>query len=46
GEYIAPKRIENIYIQSMYISQAFVYGNSYKSHTVAIIVPDCDVLFT
>ncbi|CAF0999009.1 unnamed protein product [Rotaria sordida] len=43
GEYIAPERIENIYIQSKYIAQAFVYGNSYKSSTVAIIVPDHDV---
>ncbi|CAF1078128.1 unnamed protein product [Rotaria sp. Silwood1] len=40
GEYVAPERIENIYIQSRYIAQAFVYGNSYKSRTVAIIVPD------
>ena len=30
GEYIAPERIENIYIQSKYIAQVFVYGNSYK----------------
>ncbi|UJR17526.1 hypothetical protein I4U23_004421 [Adineta vaga] len=44
GEYIAPERIENIYIQSRYITQAFVFGNSYKNNTVAIIVPDPEVL--
>jgi long-chain acyl-CoA synthetase len=30
GEYVAPERIENIYIQSKYIAQVFVYGNGYK----------------
>ncbi len=30
GEYVAPEKIENIYIQSKYIAQAFVYGNGYK----------------
>ncbi|UJR31657.1 hypothetical protein I4U23_019138 [Adineta vaga] len=44
GEYIAPERIENIHVQSQYVAQVFVYGNGYKSFTVAIIVPDADVL--
>ncbi|CAF4457843.1 unnamed protein product [Rotaria sp. Silwood2] len=44
GEYIAPERIEIIYVQSKYVAQAFVYGNSYKSRTIVIIVPDSDVL--
>jgi long-subunit acyl-CoA synthetase (AMP-forming) len=30
GEYVAPERIENIYIQSKYVAQVFVYGNAYK----------------
>jgi len=30
GEYVAPERIENIYIHSKYIAQVFVYGNGYK----------------
>lgn len=30
GEYIAPEKIENIYIQSPYVSQVFVYGESLK----------------
>lgn len=44
GEYVAPERIENIYIQSKYIGQVFVYGNGFKSYTVAVIVPDGEVL--
>jgi len=44
GEYVAPERIENIYVQSKYVAQVFVYGNGYKSYTVAIIVPDAEVL--
>ena len=44
GEYVAPERIENIYIQSKYIAQVYVYGNGYKSYTIAIIVPDGDEL--
>jgi len=44
GEYVAPERIENIYIHSRYVAQVFVYGNGYKSYTVGIIVPDADIL--
>ncbi|CAF1508780.1 unnamed protein product [Adineta ricciae] len=44
GEYVAPERIENIYVQSQYVAQVFVYGNGYKSFTVAVLVPDADVL--
>jgi len=40
GEYIAAEKIENIISQSRFIAQAFVYGDSYKSYLVAIIVPD------
>jgi len=44
GEYVAPERIENIYIHSKYVAQVFVYGNGFKSYTVAIIVPDAEIL--
>ena len=30
GEYIAPDKIENIYIKSPYVAQAFVHGYSLK----------------
>lgn len=42
GEYIAAEKIENIYIGSPFIAQAFVYGDSLQSCLVAIIVPDVD----
>ena len=28
GEYIAPEKLENIYVLSKYIAQSFVYGDS------------------
>lgn len=40
GEYIAPEKIENIYVRSKYVAQAFVYGNSLKSTLVGVIVPE------
>ncbi|KAG7324463.1 hypothetical protein KOW79_012479 [Hemibagrus wyckioides] len=44
GEYIAPEKIENIYIQSEAVAQAFVHGDSLQACLVAIIVPDPDFL--
>ncbi|XP_078080485.1 long-chain-fatty-acid--CoA ligase 5 [Mustelus asterias] len=44
GEYIAPERIENIYIRSAPVAQIFVHGDSLKSHLVAVVVPDTEVL--
>ena len=45
GEYIAPEKIENIYVRSKYVAQVFVYGNSYKSSLIGVIVPEETVLF-
>ncbi|KAM6185556.1 long-chain-fatty-acid--CoA ligase 5 [Rhynchocyon petersi] len=44
GEYIAPEKIENIYIRSRPVSQMFVHGDSLRSSLVGIVVPDPDVL--
>jgi len=44
GEYIAPEKLENIFVQSPWIAQCFVYGDSLKSSLVAIIVPDFESL--
>uniref|UniRef100_A0AAY4D4J5 Arachidonate--CoA ligase n=1 Tax=Denticeps clupeoides TaxID=299321 RepID=A0AAY4D4J5_9TELE len=44
GEYIAPEKIENIYIRSDLVAQAFVHGDSLQACLVAIIVPDPDTL--
>ncbi|KPM04318.1 long-chain-fatty-acid-CoA ligase 5-like protein [Sarcoptes scabiei] len=40
GEYIAPSKIEDVHIQSPYIMQIFVYGDSFKSCLIAIVVPN------
>ncbi|XP_035224523.1 long-chain-fatty-acid--CoA ligase 6-like [Stegodyphus dumicola] len=46
GEYIAPEKIENIYLSSTYVSQIFVHGESLQSCLVAIIVPDREVVLS
>jgi len=43
-EYVAAEKIENILNQSLFIGQNFVYGDSFQSALVAIIVPDEDVV--
>ena len=40
GEYVAPEKIENIYLTSNYVSEAFVHGDSTKDYLVGVIVPD------
>ena len=40
GDYIAPEKIENVYLRCPFISQIFIYGSSLKNCLVAIIVPE------
>ncbi|CAG8674792.1 20069_t:CDS:2, partial [Racocetra fulgida] len=40
GEYIAPDKIENVYLKDLLISQIFVYGDGRQSSLVAIVIPD------
>lgn len=40
GEYVAPEKLENVLIDSQYVEQIFVYGDSYKNYLVSIIVPN------
>lgn len=42
GEYVASEKVENVYLTSKYIAEAFLYGDSFKSYTVAICVPHKD----
>jgi len=44
GEYVAAEKIENILTRSAFIGQPFVYGDSFQSALVAIIVLDEDVV--
>ncbi|CAD5215922.1 unnamed protein product [Bursaphelenchus okinawaensis] len=44
GEYVAPEKIENVYVQSGYVQQAYVDGDSLEPHLVAVIVPEAKEL--
>ncbi|NWJ04869.1 ACSL5 ligase, partial [Crypturellus undulatus] len=44
GEYIAPEKIENIYIRSAPVAQVFVHGESLRSSLIGIVVPDPETL--
>lgn len=40
GEYVAAEKIELVYSKSSFISQIFVYGDSFQCYLVAVVVPN------
>jgi long-chain acyl-CoA synthetase len=43
GKFVAPQKLENLFIADPYISQAFIYGDR-KPYCVALIVPNVERL--
>lgn len=46
GEYVAPERIENVFVQSEWVLQNWLHGDSLKDYSVLMIVVDPDMLKT
>ncbi|NXN12924.1 ACSL1 ligase, partial [Indicator maculatus] len=44
GEYIAPEKIENVYLRSEALAQVFVHGESLQAFLVGVVVPDPETL--
>ncbi|KFQ40046.1 Long-chain-fatty-acid--CoA ligase 1 [Mesitornis unicolor] len=44
GEYIAPEKIENVYLRCEALAQVFVHGESLQAFLVAVVVPDPETL--
>jgi len=40
GEYVAPEKVENVYLTNKYVAEVFVYGDSFQNYCVALVVPD------
>eukprot|EP01130_Rhizamoeba_saxonica_P009140 TRINITY_DN3712_c0_g1_i2.p1 TRINITY_DN3712_c0_g1~~TRINITY_DN3712_c0_g1_i2.p1 ORF type:complete len:836 (-),score=160.06 TRINITY_DN3712_c0_g1_i2:103-2610(-) len=45
GVFVAPQKLETIFVGSNYIHHIFIHGNSYENSLVAIVVPSeyCDI---
>jgi len=44
GEYIAPEKLENIYVQSEWVLMSWIYGDSLKDYTIGFFVLDPEAM--
>jgi long-chain acyl-CoA synthetase len=42
GEYVAPEKLENVLMQSSYVNQIMIHGDSLENFVVAILIPKKD----
>lgn len=40
GEYIAPEKLENIYVQSNFVLQSWIYGDSLRDYIIGFFILD------
>jgi len=45
GEYIAPAKLEGAYGKSKFVTSIFVYGDSFKTYLISVIVPNKENVF-
>jgi long-chain acyl-CoA synthetase len=44
GEYVAPEKVEGIYLKSAFVGEVFVHGDSLQSYVIGFVVPDPDIV--
>ena len=40
GEYIAPEKLEGVYVQSEFVAQNWIHGDSHKDYVIGFFVVD------
>jgi len=40
GEYIAPEKLENVYVKSPYVLQSWMYGDSLRDYIIGFVIVD------